>query len=277
VSADPKSTNHPNRRKPYTPYYECYRLSKYRGYPCKVRRINAEVIERLFLQTVERLVWDRDLVAEATAHIGADDTGLKELAAQESEVRERLSEIEGKIGRIITAVEDGLAGSSVRARLQELENQQMLLKGELAEMRMRRKESETEPIDIDEAMGLFGRFAKLFERATSEEKEALADAVLKSATVDEDKVVEFEFYVGSDPGYVVQNVKFGSPEGIRIICILGPVPVPLRVAGWAVGGLLRSGPVRCATATAGMIERSLGLLVSFSPPASPELALRRRT
>ena len=57
----------------------------------------------------------------------------------------------------------------------------------------------------------------VFGHATAEEKEALADALLKSATVDEDKVVEFEFYVGADPSYVVQNDKFGSPEGIRTL------------------------------------------------------------
>ena len=213
----PKSTNHPNRKKPFTPYYECYRLSKYRGYPCKVRRVNAEVLERLFLQTIERLVWDRDLVAAAASQVGTDDTGGKELRAQEAATQERLAEIDGKVGRIIAAVEDGLAGSSVQARLRELESQQVLLKGELADIRMRRRQIEQDPVDVEEAMTLFARFSELFEHATAEEKEALADALLKSATVDENKVVEFELYVGSDPSYVAQNVRFGSPEGIRTL------------------------------------------------------------
>jgi len=103
----------------------------------------------------------------------------------------------------------------VQARLRELEHQQVVLSGELAEIRTRRRELEAEPIDIDDAMELVRRFSELFAQATAEEKEALADALLRSATVDEDKSVEFEFYVGADPGSVVQDDKFGSPEGIR--------------------------------------------------------------
>ena len=49
---------------------------------------------------------------------------------------------------------------------------------------------------------------------TLDEKEKLVDAILKSATVDKDKAVEFEFYVGKDTSNVVQNVKVGS--GVRI-------------------------------------------------------------
>ena len=186
--------------------------------------MNAEVLERLFLQTIERLVWDRDLVAVAALQVGLDDTGTQDLAAQEPATQERLAEIDGKIGRIIAAVEDGLAGSSVQARLRELESQQVLLNGELAEIRMRRRQIEQDPVNVEEAMALFGRFAELFGHATAEEKEALADALLKSATVDEDKVVEFEFYVGIDPGYVAQNVKFGSPEGIRTLDLMAQDP-----------------------------------------------------
>jgi len=100
----------------------------------------------------------------------------------------------------------------VQVRLRELENQQATLKSELAEIRTRRKHMEQEPLDPDEAMALFARFAELFEQATAEEKEALADTILKSATVGPDKSVEFEFYAGSDPGNVVQNDKFGSAE-----------------------------------------------------------------
>jgi len=211
----PKSTNHAHRRKPYTPYYECYRLSKYRGHPCKVKRVNAEVLEGLFLRTVERLVWDKDLVTQAASQVELDETGAEELTAQETAAKQRFGEIDAKTGRIVAAVEEGLAVSSLQARLRELEGQQVVLKAELAEIRMRRKQMERDPIDVEDAMALFGRFSELFGHATAEEKEALADALLRSATVDEDKVVEFEFYVGADPSYVVQNDKFGSPEGIQ--------------------------------------------------------------
>ena len=217
----PKSTNHPSRKKPFTPYYECYRLSKYRGYPCKVKRVNAEVLEDLFLRTVERLVWDQDLVTQAVSQVELDATGAEELTAQEAAAKQRLGEIDAKIGRIIAAVEDGVAVSSLQARLRELEGQQAVLKGELVETRMRRRQTEAEPIDVDEATALWGRFSELFGHATDEEKEALADALLKSATVDENKVVEFEFYVGADPSYVVQNDRFGSPEGIRTVDLVG--------------------------------------------------------
>ena len=132
----------------------------------------------------------------------------------------RLAEIDAKIERLVSAVEQGLAGTSVQARLRELENQQATLKSELAEIRTRSKQMKRDPLDPNEAMALFARFAELFEQATAEEKEALADTILKSATVGPDKSIEFEFYAGSDPGNVVQNDKFGSPEGIRTLDLM---------------------------------------------------------
>ena len=115
----------------------------------------------------------------------------------------------------------------MQVRLTELENQQVTLKSELAEIRTRRKQLEQEPLDPDKAMALFARFAELFEQATAEEKEALADTILKSATVGPDKSVEFEFYTGSDPCNVVQNDKFGGLL-LFLMCIdsfMPPMPI----------------------------------------------------
>ncbi|MCX6377023.1 MAG: hypothetical protein NTU88_13495, partial [Armatimonadetes bacterium] len=76
---------------------------------------------------------------------------------------------------------------------------------------MARKQHRPEPIDTKEAMSLFRNCSELFQVMTLDQKEKLADAILKSATVEKDKVVEFELYVGEDTGNVVQNVKVGSP------------------------------------------------------------------
>ena len=216
----PKSTNHPGRSKAYTPYYECYRLSKYRGYPCSVKRINAEVLERLFLETIQKLVWDRQMLAEAVAQLELSDQEDEELKARESDCTQRLTQLDAKLQNILTAVENGLAGSSLQERIRELESQQAILKGELAEIRTRRKQTKKQPITVDEAVELFGKYSELFKQATAEEKEALTDAVLKNAVVYADKNVEFELYVGQDPCDVVQNVRFGSPEGIRTLDLM---------------------------------------------------------
>jgi hypothetical protein len=61
-------------------------------------------------------------------------------------------------------------------------------------------------------MNLFHRCTDLFPVMTLDEKEKLVDAILKGATVDRDKVVEFEFYVGEDTSNVVQNAKEWLPE-----------------------------------------------------------------
>lgn len=211
----PKSTNHSKRKKPYTPYYECYRLSKYRGIECEVRRINAEVLERLFLSTLDKLSWDEELVAQAAAQQYAsspDDTQLRQKA---EEINERLREMDRKIDNILRAVEDGLAGASVQSRLRELESQRTLLQGEGAQIRLALDQSKSEPIGVQEAMDLFHRCSELFQVLTLDEKEKLVDAILKRAKVDGDRSVEFEFYVGEDTADVAQNVKIGSGARIR--------------------------------------------------------------
>jgi hypothetical protein len=180
--------------------------------------VNAEVLEGLFLQTIDKLVWDEELIAQAASEVDIVGANAVSLDVEEEAIQERLGEVGVKLGNVISAIEDGLIGSSVQARLQELENQQAVLKGELADVRTRRKMTGQKPIDVDAARALFQRFRELFELGTREEKELLADAVLKSAIVAPDKTVEFELYVGAEADDVVQNVRFGSPEGIQISC-----------------------------------------------------------
>ena len=211
----PKSTNHPNRKKTFTPYYECYRLSKYKGFPCEVRRMNAEALEKTFLEILERLSWDRDLVAKAAADqiaVSPDDTELKE---KEAGLNDRLHDAEQKIRNVLAAVEDGLAGNSVQGRLQELEQQKLILQSEIAQVKLALAQTKADPIDVPEAMAVFQSATELFKVMTLDEKEKLVDAILKSATVDKDKAVEFQFYVGTHTSNVVQNVKTGSSAWTR--------------------------------------------------------------
>ena len=79
--------------------------------------MNADELEKLFLETLERLSWDEAAVAEAAANQIADTPDDVELWQKEDALADRLGEVDRKIGNIIKAVEDGLAGSSVQARL----------------------------------------------------------------------------------------------------------------------------------------------------------------
>lgn len=94
----------PRRKKSYTPYYECYRLSKYKGFPCDVRRINAEMLEKLFLQTLGKLSWDENLVVQTAAEQTVSLPNDTELRQKETALGERLQEIERKIANILVAV-----------------------------------------------------------------------------------------------------------------------------------------------------------------------------
>jgi len=216
----PKSTNHPNRKKSYTPYYECYRLSKYRGYECDVRRINADILEKLFISTIGKLSWDPHLIAHAVEEQAKLALETGELRLQEASLFERCREIESKIAKLLEAVEDGLAGTSVQARLADLERQRVILQSEISQIRAAIQQTDSKPIDVEEAMNLFRNCSELFEVMTLDEKEALVNLMLKKATVDKDKTVEFEFYVGEDTSYVAQNVKSGSPTWTRTTNIL---------------------------------------------------------
>lgn len=211
----PKSANHANRKKTYTPYYECYRLSKYKGFPCEVRRINAEALEESFRKTLENLSWDQGLAAKAVEELllaSPDDTELRQKV---SALHERLNEVERKITNVLSAIEDGLAGSSVQGRLRELEGQKVILQSEITQLRLTLDQAREEPLDVQYMMTLFRMCSEMFPTMTPDLKEALVDTILKSATVQRDKVVEFELYVGEDTSNVVQNVKVGSPAWTR--------------------------------------------------------------
>ena len=205
----PKSANHPGRKKSYTAYYECYRLSKYRGFPCEVRRMNAEVLEKLFLDIVSRLGWDKALVTDAAAAKCPPNPGLTELKFQGNALSDRLREMEGGIANLLKAVEEGLAGAAVQDRLRELEKQKAILQSEIIQVRLKLDQIQARPIDVEQAMALFRRCSELLPQMNADQKEKLTDAILKRATVSPDKSVEFELNVGLEPDDVVQNAKCG--------------------------------------------------------------------
>jgi len=95
-----------------------------------------------------------------------------------------------------------------------------MLQAEIAQIHLSLDQAKPEPLDIKEAMGTFKACSQLLHEVTLDEKETLVDAILKGATVNKDKAVDFEFYVGDGPGYVVQNVKVGSPAWTRTTNIL---------------------------------------------------------
>ena len=210
-----RSANHANRKKTYTPYYECYRLSKYKGFPCEVRRINAEALEESFRKTLEKLSWDQGLVAKAVEELllaSPDDTELRQKV---SALHERRNEVERKITNVLSAIEDGLAGSSVQGRLRELEDQKVILQSEIGQLRLALDQAREEPLDVQDMMTLFRMCSEMLPTMTPDLKEALVDTILQSATVQRDKTVEFAFYADDDAANVVQNVKAGSPAWTR--------------------------------------------------------------
>ena len=114
---------------------------------------------------------------------------------------------------IYTAIEDGLAGSSVQGRLRELEDQKVILQSEISQLRLALDQAREEPPDVQDMMTLFRMCSEMLPTMTPDLKEALVDTLLKSAIVQRDKVVEFEFYADDNAADVVQNVKAGS--GVR--------------------------------------------------------------
>ncbi|HEY3297228.1 MAG TPA: recombinase family protein, partial [Armatimonadota bacterium] len=212
----PKSTQHSKRKKAYTPYYQCYRTCKYHGLDCRVGRMNAEVLEGLFVETVSSLSANRDLLARAAEQAGELDTNLSQLELEDSTLATRESELQGKIQNILSALEQGLTSTSVQSRLSELELELGTIRAQRNMVRSKLRESQPEPIDVDAALRLFSRFKELFPTCTPEEKEALVDALLKKAVVGADKTVEFELYAEGDIGdNVVPKNKVGSGARIR--------------------------------------------------------------
>ena len=197
----------------YTPYYQCYRTCKYRGITCRIQRINADVLERLFTETVASLASNRELLAKATAISCPPAPDAGQFLQEEKALTARTREVQSKIENILSAVEQGLSSPSVQNRLAELENEAETIRAQLNILHRKMKESQPEPIDVDEAQELFARFAKRFPTCTEEDKETLVYLILKRATVDAEKSVEFELYVGEDTSNVAQNVKVGS--GVR--------------------------------------------------------------
>ncbi len=207
----PRSTNHPRRKKGYTPYYECYRTGRYRGIDCDIRRMNADIIEEMFCDTVAKLAEDRTLIEGAAAQACMTDENTEQIEVEEKALVQRGKEVEVKLGNVMSAIEQGLASTSVQTRLAELENVLATIKAQLNIVRTRLKEAKPDSVDAEAAQQVFAEFATVFPGCTEEEKEHLVDFILKKAVVQKDKTVEFEFYAREDGADVVQYVKVELP------------------------------------------------------------------
>lgn len=175
------------------------------------RRINADLIERPFVDILVKLSADRALLEQAASTAQTEDRDVTVIREQESRFLERAREVGQKISNMLAAIENGITGGSVQLRLSELESELAVVKAELSRTRAKLKETEPEPIDVDQPFSLLSMIAELLPLCTPEEKEALVQAILKKATVDADKAVEFEFYTGIDGDDVVSKIKVGSP------------------------------------------------------------------
>ena len=179
-------------------YYEC--LSSIRRLkPCPVKRVNADSLHRVVLEEIRRGAEHptriAELIREAVKQVPTAEKSDDQLAA----VSRRLRDTEKKIKNLIGILEGGGAGvRSLVVRLQELELEKSRLVEEQRRLEAEKAETRLARPDEGQVQALWGRFLRLWEAATEEEKTKLMPLLVERVVMTEKERGICELLFSSD-------------------------------------------------------------------------------
>lgn len=154
----------------FVKYYECQSSTR-RIKPCPVKRVNADSLHKSVLEEIRRGAEHptrlNELIREAVKELPVP----QKMEAEHAALAKRAREADKKIKNLMGVMEAGGAGvRSLIARLQELEAERAALTDEQRRLEGRQRETRLARPDAAQVQALWGKFLKLWEKATEEER-----------------------------------------------------------------------------------------------------------
>ncbi len=153
---------------------------------CPVKRVNADSLHQVVLEEIRRgadhPTRTAELIREAVKQVPTAEKSDDQLTA----IARRLRDTDKKIKNLMSVMEAGGAGvRSLISRLQELEEERARLLEEQPRLEAEKAETRLDRPDAAQVQALWGRFLRLWEAATDEEKTKLMPLLVERVVMTE--------------------------------------------------------------------------------------------
>lgn len=176
----------------YTLYYQCGQFANKGSAVCRANSVRADYAEEEILARIEKIVNQPQITEDVARELGQRQEVDKEPLEQElKHLDKQLAEFKRKMNKYMGLYEnDMLEVEILKARLQELREQEQRLSARKAEIECQLQSGEAAPIPFEVLKGMLREFRNVFKRADHAKRKQLVHAMIKEITVTVDRKID---------------------------------------------------------------------------------------
>ncbi len=167
------------------PYYRCTKTMHFDNSVCRIKHINADIVERTVVQELSNLSHNDTFLKISVEELNGDLRRKTEpLEREVGQIENRLEEIDGEIGRYVKALGQGkLSIKRLECEIAGLETDKHTLQQHLDDLQRKINESAARDFNAELLQRTLRDFRSAFAALTAPEKSDALQCVLKSVTV----------------------------------------------------------------------------------------------
>jgi site-specific DNA recombinase len=172
------------------PYYRCTKTMHFDNSVCRVKHINADIVERTVVQKLSDLSQNEAFLKMSVEELNGDLKRKTEpLEREAGQIKRRLEEIEGEIGRYVKALGQGkLSIERLETEISGLEADKHVLQQQFDDLQRKINESAARDYNAELLQRTLRDFRSAFTTLTAPEQSEALQCVLKSVTVHPQKL-----------------------------------------------------------------------------------------
>jgi site-specific DNA recombinase len=172
------------------PYYRCTKTMHFDNSVCQVKHINADIVERTVVQELSDLSHNEAFLRISVEELNGDLKRKTEpLEREAGEIRKRLQEIEGEMGRYVKALGQGkLSIERLETEIAGLETDKYTLQQQMDDLQRKINESAARDFNAELLQRTLRDFRSAFTALTASEQSEALQCVVKSVTVHPQKL-----------------------------------------------------------------------------------------
>ena len=167
------------------PYYRCTKTMHFDNSVCQIKHINAESIERTVVQKLSDLSHNEAFLKISVEELNQDLKQKTEpLEREAGQIKKRLEEIDGEIGRYVRALGRGkLSIERLESEITRLDTVKYVLQQQLDDLQLKMNESAMRDFNAELLQKTLRDFRSAFAALTAPEQSEALQCVLKGVTV----------------------------------------------------------------------------------------------
>jgi chromosome segregation ATPase len=172
------------------PYYRCTKTMHFDNPVCRIKHINADIVERTVVQKLSDISLNETSLQISVEELNGDlKRKTDSLEREAAEIEKRLEEFEGEIGRYVKALGQGnLSIERLETEIGGLETDKRALQQQTDDLERKIKESAAPDFNAELLQRTLRDFQTAFSALTTPEQSDALQCVLKTVMVHPQKL-----------------------------------------------------------------------------------------